>query len=147
MPLQVDVVTIERQVYRADDVDMVIAPGIEGELGILARHEPVVTALKEGALQIVRGNARDVLAIGGGFLEVSHSRVVILADAAEHAEEIDVARAEAARRRAEQAVKDAPRHEDAEEALHAMRRAAVRLDVAKKARRRAADRPMPGAIE
>ncbi len=142
MPLHVDIVTIERQVYSASDVDMVIAPGMEGELGVLVRHEPVITALKEGVLQIVRGNERDVLAIGGGFLEMRHNQVVILADVAEQADEIDIARAEAARERAQQALKEAPQREDAEEALHAMRRAAVRLEAAKKARRRAADRPM-----
>ncbi len=111
MPLHVDVVTIEREVYSASDVDMVIAPGIEGELGMLPRHEPVITALKEGVLQIVRGDERDVLAIGGGFLEMRHNQVVILADVAEQADEIDIARAEAARERAQQALKEAPQRE------------------------------------
>jgi F-type H+-transporting ATPase subunit epsilon len=111
-------------------------------MGILARHEPIVTALREGVVEIVRPEARDVLAIGGGFVEVRQSHVVILADAAEHAHEIDVARAEQARQRAEQALKEAPRKEDAEEALAALRRATVRMEVAKRARRRAAERPM-----
>jgi F-type H+-transporting ATPase subunit epsilon len=135
MPLRLDVVTIERLVYSANDVDMVIAPGTEGQMGILPRHEPLITGLTEGALEIVRGEERLVLAIGGGFMEVRGSEVVVMADVAEHAEEIDVARAEAARERAEQALREAPRREDAEEALHAMRRAEIRLKIARRARR------------
>jgi F-type H+-transporting ATPase subunit epsilon len=134
--MKLDIVTIERQVYSADDVDMVNVPGSEGDMGIRARHEPLVTALREGVLEIIRGAERETMAIGGGFLEVRNSHVVILADAAEQADEIDVARAEAARARAEAAIREAPRQEDAEAALHALRRATVRLDVAKRGRRR-----------
>jgi len=134
MPLQLDIVTIERQVYSADDVDMVIAPGSEGVLGILPRHEPIITALKEGELEIIRGGAREILAIGGGFMEVRGTRVVVMADVAEHAEEIDEARAEAARQRAEEALRAAPRAEDAEQALASLRRAQVRLKVARRRR-------------
>lgn len=132
MPLQLSIVTIEREVYNASDVDMVIAPGIEGELGILPRHESMVTGLKEGVLQIVRGDDREILAIGGGFLEVHGMQVVVMADVAEGAEEIDEARAEAARSRAEQVLSDAPSRQEARKALAAMRRAQVRLKVAQK---------------
>jgi F-type H+-transporting ATPase subunit epsilon len=135
--MHVDIVTIERQVYSADDVDMVNVPGAEGDMGIRARHEPLVTALREGVLELIRGDEREVMAIGGGFLEVRNSTVVILADVAEQAHEIDVARAEQARARAEQTLKEAPHTEDAEAALAALRRATVRLDVAKRGRRRA----------
>jgi ATP synthase F1 epsilon subunit len=108
---RLDVVTIERQVYSANDVDMVIAPGTEGVMGILPRHEPLITGLAEGVLEIVRGENREILAIGGGFMEVRGSQVVVMADVAEHADEIDIARAEAARARAEQAIREAPRSE------------------------------------
>jgi F-type H+-transporting ATPase subunit epsilon len=134
MPLQLDVVTIERQVYSANDVDMVIAPGTEGVMGILPRHEPLITGLAEGVLEIVRGENREILAIGGGFMEVRGSQVVVMADVAEHADEIDIARAEAARNRAEQAIREAPRSEDAAKALAALQRAQVRLKVARKRR-------------
>ena len=79
MPLQLEVVTIERRVYSADDVDMVIAPGSEGVMGILPRHEPIITGLKEGELEIIRGETREILAIGGGFMEVRANQVVVMA--------------------------------------------------------------------
>ena len=135
MPLQLEVVTIERQVYAADDVDMVVAPGSEGVMGILPRHEPIVTALKEGALEIVRGGEREVLAIGGGFMEVRGSRVVVMADVAEHADEIDEAKAEAARARAETVLKETPHAVEAEEALRELHLARARLQVARRSRR------------
>ena len=85
MPLQLEVVTIERRVYSADDVDRVIAPGSEGVMGILPRDEPIITGLKEGELEIIRGETREILAIGGGFMEVRGNQVVVMADVAEHA--------------------------------------------------------------
>jgi F-type H+-transporting ATPase subunit epsilon len=136
MPLQLDVVTIERRVYSADDVDMVIAPGSEGVMGILPRHEPIITGLAEGELEIVRGDTREYLAIAGGFMEVRANQVVVMADVAEHAEEIDIARAEAARNRAEQVIREMPRTEDAAKAMVALQRATVRLKVARKRRGR-----------
>jgi F-type H+-transporting ATPase subunit epsilon len=141
MHLSLEVVTIEREVYRADDVDMVIAPGTEGELGILPRHEPLITSLKEGVLQIVRGAERDLLAIGGGFLEVHGTHVVVMADVAEQAEEIEITRAEEARRRAERVLAETPAGQDARAATAALRRATVRLKVA---RHRRAGRPGEG---
>jgi F-type H+-transporting ATPase subunit epsilon len=132
MPMTLDIVTVERSIFHADDVDVVVVPGTEGVMGILPRHAPVVTALKEGVLEIVRGGNREVLAIGGGFMEVRESQVVILAEAAEHADEIDVARAEAARVRARQVVEEAPDKQDMEKAMAALRRAEVRLRVSRK---------------
>jgi len=133
MPLAVTVVTIEREVYSAADVDMVVAPGVEGVLGVLPRHEPLITALQEGALEIVRGDEREVLAIGGGFMEVHGARVVVMADVAERAGDIDEARAEAARRRAEEVLAATPSQVDADQALAALRRATARLKVARRA--------------
>src|SRR5438105_1953235 len=99
--LRVEVVTGEREVLVEDDVDMVVAPGSEGQLGILPQHAALVTTLAPGELRIVKGGTEEDLAIGGGFLQVGQNRVMVLADTAERSEEIDIARAEDARRRAE----------------------------------------------
>ncbi len=136
MTLRLDVVTVERQVFSADDIDMVIVPGTEGVMGILPRHEPVVTGLREGALEILRGGDRELLAIGGGFMEVRDSRVIVMADRAEQADEIDAERAEEARQRAEKALAEADVKEDRERALAALQRAQTRLQVSQRARRR-----------
>jgi len=100
MPLTVDIVTAERLVLSEENVDEVVAPGIEGELTVLPMHAPLLTMIKPGIMRIVKANDETEMAITGGFLEVRDDRVTILADAAERAEEIDVARAEEARRRA-----------------------------------------------
>jgi F-type H+-transporting ATPase subunit epsilon len=134
--LRLDIVTAERAVY-SEDVDMVIAPGVEGELGILPHHAPLMTMLQAGELRVKRGGEEELLAISGGFLEVRPDRVVVLADAAERAEEIDVARAEEAKRRAQERLAD--RHAaglDAAQAEAALRRSLARLKVAEIVRRR-----------
>ena len=79
--LRLDIVTAERVVY-SEDVDMVIAPGVEGQLGILPHHAPLMTILQSGELRVKKGEAEDSLAISGGFLEVRPDRVIVLADAA-----------------------------------------------------------------
>jgi len=109
MPLSLDIVTPERVVLSEDGFDIVVAPGIEGELGLLPRHAPLMTMLEIGELRARRGAEEMHLAIAGGFLEIRDNRVTILADAAERSEEIDIARAEAARRRAEEAMANPPR--------------------------------------
>ena len=91
--IRLDIVTAERAVY-AEDVDMVIAPGVEGQLGILPHHAPLMTTLQAGELRVKKGGEEVSLVISGGFLEVRPDKVVVLADAAERVEEIDVARAE-----------------------------------------------------
>ena len=95
------VVSVERSLFDGD-VEFIIANGAEGELGVLARHAPLMTILKPGPLRIqeVFGGPEQVIFVGGGFLEVLPDRVTVLADVAEHAEEISVERAEEARRRA-----------------------------------------------
>jgi len=142
--LSLDIVTIERVVYSADDVDMVTAPGIEGEMGILPRHAPVLTALKEGVLRIKRGDQEEPFAIGGGYMEVRPDHVIVLADTAERVDEIDVARAEAARERAERMLREgAPPEGVSRAALEAaLRRSRVRLKIARRRRRRSGG-PMP----
>jgi F-type H+-transporting ATPase subunit epsilon len=132
--LHLEIVTIERKVFD-DEVDMVIAPGSEGVLGILPHHTPLLTALTYGELQIKRASQEDqFFAIGGGFMEVQPLHIVVLADSAEHAEEIDIERAEAARRRAEESLARAPAELELERAESSLRRSAVRLKVAERRR-------------
>ncbi|MFQ6015032.1 MAG: F0F1 ATP synthase subunit epsilon, partial [Anaerolineae bacterium] len=133
--LLLDIVTAERLVY-SDEVDMVTAPGIEGELGILPRHTPLMTALQVGELRIRKGDQVEHFAIGGGFMEVRPDRVVVLADTAERADEIDVERAEAARQRAEKLLAEGPPREDLSRLEGALRRSRIRLKVAGRRRRR-----------
>src|SRR3712207_1921189 len=108
MPLRLDIVTAEREVLREEGLDAVIAPGSEGQLGILPQHAPLMTMLEPGELRARRGGEEIAIAISGGFLEVRDDVVTVLADTAEQAEEIDVERAQAARTRAEQSLRDRP---------------------------------------
>jgi F-type H+-transporting ATPase subunit epsilon len=97
------VVSVERSLFEGE-VEFMIANGAEGELGVLARHAPLMTILKPGALRIQEtyGGDEQVLFVGGGFLEVLPERVTVLADVAEHADEISLEAAEEARRRAQE---------------------------------------------
>ncbi|HEY1454926.1 MAG TPA: ATP synthase F1 subunit epsilon [Candidatus Dormibacteraeota bacterium] len=101
MKYQLRVVSVERSLFEGD-VEFVVANGADGELGILARHAPLMTILKPGPLRIQEtlGGPEEVIFVGGGFLEVLPDRVTVLADVAEHADEISLERAEAARRSA-----------------------------------------------
>jgi F-type H+-transporting ATPase subunit epsilon len=135
MNIKLDVVTAERLVY-SDEVDIVIAPGVDGELAILPRHAPLMTMLKPGELRTRIGADEQSLVITGGFLEVRPDRVTILADAAERAEEIDIARAEAAKKRAEERLTKRTTEVDLARAEAALQRSLARLKVAEKIRRR-----------
>ncbi len=135
MPIKLDIVTAERVVY-SDEVDVVIAPGIEGQLGILPRHTPRMTTLQAGEMVVRKGGEEFSLAISGGFLEVRPDRIIVLADVAERAEEIDLARAEEAKRRAEERLSRRAPEIDVARAEAALRRSLVRLKVAEKRRRR-----------
>jgi F-type H+-transporting ATPase subunit epsilon len=132
---RLEVVTAERMVF-ADDVNEVVAWGVEGQLGILPHHTPLMTMLQPGDLLIKKDNGEEYLVISGGFLEVRPDKVIILADACERAEEIDIARAEAAKRRAEATLKERPPEVDTAAAEAALRRSLARLKVAEKRRRK-----------
>ena len=132
---RLEVVTAERMIF-AGDVNEVVAWGVEGQLGILPYHAPLMTMLQPGDLLIKRDNEETYLAISGGFLEVRPDKVIVLADAGERAEEIDVARAEAARRRAEATLKERPTGVDSAAAEAALRRSLARLKVAERIRRK-----------
>ena len=141
--LRVEIVTGEREVLVEDDVDMVVAPGIEGQLGILPQHAPLVTTLAPGELRIVKGSSEEGFAVSGGFLQVGPDRVMVLADTAERSEEIDIARAEEARRRAEAELANPRPATDPAVLQAAMRRSTVRLRVAQRRQRsRTSDRTM-----
>ena len=129
--IQLDIVTAERLVL-SEQVEYVSAPGIDGILGILPRHAPLVTALNFGELRYKKDGAEFSFAIGGGFMEVRPDKVTVLADSAEHADEIDEQRAEQARASARQLLEDKPRA-DVEFARieQSLRRAELSLRVAR----------------
>ena len=103
MKFSLRVVSVERSLFEGD-VEFIIASGADGELGVLARHAPLMTALKPGPLRIQEtyGGPEELLFVGGGFMEVLPDRVTVLADTAERAEEISIDKAEEARRRAQE---------------------------------------------
>jgi len=144
MPLTVEIVTAERVVRVEQGVDVLIAPGSEGQLAILPRHAALMTTLDAGPLTFRRGADESDFAVTGGFMEVRDNRVTILADTAEAAEEIDIARAEAARARAEERMKRVReqnvRDVDVARAAAALQRSLVRLRVAERRRGRGVPR-------
>jgi len=134
--LQCDIVTAERRVY-AGDVEEVIAPTINGQVTILPRHAALLTALVPGEIRLVKSGQDDViLAVGGGFLEVRDDKVIILADSAERADEIDFERALQARERAERLLKQRISDVDFAKAEAALRKSMARLKVAERVRSR-----------
>ncbi|MCA9922236.1 MAG: F0F1 ATP synthase subunit epsilon [Anaerolineales bacterium] len=138
MTIRCEIVTQERSVF-ADDVDSVNLPGSEGRMGILPNHTALLTTLAFGEVIVKKGGVEEYFAIGGGFVEIQPDKVIILADSAEHAEEIDVNRAEQARTRAEQLMREGV-PEDPERSAQiraSLMRAQVRLDVGRRRRRRA----------
>jgi F-type H+-transporting ATPase subunit epsilon len=137
--LHVEVVTAERELYNGE-ADLVSAPGSEGRLGILPRHAALLTTLAPGALNIKLGGAEEPIFVSGGFLEVSNNSVIVLADTAELAEEIDEARAEEARRQSQERLAQAQSDTERAELLGALERAMTRLRVAELARRRSGRR-------
>jgi F-type H+-transporting ATPase subunit epsilon len=138
--LEFDIVTAERIVYSAH-VDVVVAPGVEGQLAILPNHAALMTTLQPGEL-VVRDDAEETaMFVRSGFLEVCDNRVTVLADVAEQAEEIDVERAEEAKRRAQEMLQQRGPEVDLARAEAALQRALVRISVAQKRRKRRAGPP------
>jgi F-type H+-transporting ATPase subunit epsilon len=132
---KLEIVTAERMVF-SEEVSALIAWGIEGQLGILPHHAPLMTMLQPGDLMIRKDKEEEYLAISGGFLEVRPDKVIILADACERVDEIDIARAEEAKKRAQETLKTAaPLTIDTAAAEAALRRSLARLKVAERKRR------------
>jgi F-type H+-transporting ATPase subunit epsilon len=136
-PMKLEIITAERRVY-SEDVDLVVAPGIEGQLGILPRHAPLMTALQPGELLIRKDGQETFLAVSGGFMEVLGNQVTILADAAERSEEIDEQRAQQAVEQARERIANREEDIELEEVLRSLRRAQVRLNVVRRRRRSSA---------
>ena len=141
--LRFEIVTAERLVY-SDDVDIVIAPGFEGQLGILPSHAPILTMLHPGELVVRKNGEETAMFVSGGFLEVMGNRVTVLADVAERAEEIDIARAEEAKRRAEEMLREHIPEMDLARAEAALKRSLMRLKVAERRRKK---RPGSGGAQ
>jgi F-type H+-transporting ATPase subunit epsilon len=137
--IKLEIITAERQVF-SDDVNTVVAPGVEGELGILPHHAPLITMLKPGEVLIRKDSEETYLFVSGGFLEVRPDKIIILADASERCEEIDIERAEAAKRRAEEKLKAHIPEVDVAQTQAALLRALLRLQIAERRRRRSSTR-------
>ncbi|MCL5104745.1 MAG: F0F1 ATP synthase subunit epsilon [Armatimonadetes bacterium] len=128
-----EVITPDRVVLSDREIASVVLPGVEGYLGVLANHAPLMTALKLGQLDYRKGDGRvDAMALTGGFVEVFENKVTVLADSAELREEIDIERAESAVKRAEERLAAPSEDIDTDRAQVALQRAMNRLNVARK---------------
>lgn len=133
MTIRCEIVSQDRTVFQGD-VDIVVLPGAAGEMGILPHHAPVLAILKYGVIKIRHEGKEDLFAVAGGVAEVQPDVVTILADAAENIEDIDITRAKAAKKRAEDALSSLkPEDHDAYLRMEAaLRRSNLRLDVARR---------------
>ncbi len=136
--LTLEIVTPDRALLR-EDVDEVVVPGSEGEFGVLPGHTPLLSMLKIGELWYRQGQEKHFLAVAFGFVEVLPDRVTVLAQVGERAQEIDIARAERAKQRAEQRLAQGQLTQvdlDIERARIALLKSLLRLQVATRARTR-----------
>jgi len=142
MPIHCEIVSQDRKVFEGD-ADIVVLPGTDGEMGILPHHAPLLTTLKIGIIKVRSGGKEEIFTIAGGVAEVQPDVVTVLADAAENVQEIDVARAEAARKRAEEILaKGVPHDSDAYLKMEAaLRKSNLRLDAVKRYRQASAKPP------
>ena len=136
MPMRLEIVTAERVLFEGE-VDVVVVPGADGEIGVLPKHAALMTVLQPGELRYRTGDSEQFV-VTGGFVEVRGDRVSVLADAAEHIDEINMARVEEAIARAQERIAEQRGDVDLERALSSLRRARVRLNVT---RRRRGGRP------
>ena len=137
MPMRLEIVTAERVLFEGE-VDVVVVPGADGEIGVLPKHAALMTVLQPGELRYRTGDSEEQFVVTGGFVDVRGDRVSVLADAAEHIDEIDMARVEEAIARAQERIAEQRGDVDLERALGSLRRARVRLNVT---RRRRGGRP------
>ena len=144
MPMHLEIITAERQVY-PDEVDMVIAPGFDGQLGILPMHAPLMTMLKPGELTVRKDGENMYVSVSGGFMEVLGNKVSVLADACERSDEIDEQRAEQAVQRAQERLANRGSDMELERAVSALRRAQVRVDLVRRRSPRSGQQP-PGSV-
>lgn len=143
MPIRLEIVTPEKLAYR-DDVDAVVLPGSEGELGILPHHAPLISTLGMGELRIRKGGSEEVYAVLGGFVQVRSDKVIVLAETADLASEIDLEKAGEARRGAERALEIGLVEEaDLATARAALQAALVRMRIAERRQHREGPRRRP----
>jgi len=136
MPIRCEIVSQDRMVFEGP-ADIVIVPGVDGDMGILPNHAPLLSTLKYGILRLRYQGREEDFAISGGVIEVQPNIITILANAAENVEEIDVTRAEEARQRAEEILESPPSSMDTDEYLAmeaALRRSQLRLEAVKRYR-------------
>ena len=141
--MQLEIITAEQQIYDGE-VELVVAPGLDGQLGILPHHAPLMTALQPGEILIRKDGEETYLAVTGGFMEVIGNKVTVLADACERSDEIDEARAQEAVERAQERLAHQETDVQLEQALASMRRAQVRLNVVRRRRTRSGLPPGSG---
>ncbi len=142
MPIRCEIVSQDRIVFQ-DDVDIVVLPGVEGVMGVLPHHAPVLTVLQYGVITVRKQAEEQFFTVAGGFAEVQPDQVTVLADAAENVNEINVERAEAAKRRAEEALKQGMQT-DTDEYMSlqaALRRSTLRLTAAQRYKSRKTSYP------
>jgi F-type H+-transporting ATPase subunit epsilon len=136
MTIRCEIVSQDRTVFQ-DDVDSILLPGSAGEMGILPHHAPVLTTLKYGVIKVRRRGHEELFAVAGGVAEVQPTIVTILADAAENIADIDIVRAKAAKKRAEDALAKLSPDQDRDSYLvmeAALRRSNLRLDAVRRYR-------------
>lgn len=135
MPVRCEIVSQDRMVWEGN-VDIVVIPGTAGEMGILPNHAPLLSTLKFGILKVRHKGEEEVFTVAGGVVEVQPDLITVLADSAENVAEIDVARAEEARKRAEDLIREGP-SVDTDSYLKleaALRRSNLRLDAVRRFR-------------
>jgi F-type H+-transporting ATPase subunit epsilon len=145
MPIRCEIISQDRFVFQGD-VDMIVLPGSDGVMGILPRHAPLLTTLKYGVIIVRHNRNEEFFTVAGGVAEVQPDQVTVLADAAENVEEIDVQRAEAARKRAEELLSD---RSDIDTDTYltiqaALRRSNLRLQAARRYRQQRSHRQEQG---
>ncbi len=136
MPIHVELVTQERKVFEEPEADYISIPAVEGEMGVLPHHAPVLTTMTYGELVVRKGNAEERFAIYGGVVDVRPDKVVILADLAESSFDIDMEKAQAARERARQMLEEGVPAEQNRTAILELRRAELALKISNKMRNR-----------
>jgi F-type H+-transporting ATPase subunit epsilon len=136
MPIHVEIVTQEKKVFEEREADMVIIPAVDGVMGVLPHHAPVLTTMGYGELTVRKGNAEETFAIYGGVVDVRPDKIVVLADLAESAFDIDIEAVEAARARAEKMMSEGVPEEQNREATLALRRAELALRLQRKVQSR-----------
>ena len=142
MPIRCEIVSQDRTVFQGD-VDIVVVPGTDGEMGILPNHAPLLSTIRLGVIKVRQGGEEQVFTVTGGLIEVQPTIVTVLADAAENIEEIDIARAEEAKRRAEQRLAEGPSSDSVLAVEAALRRSTLRLEMAQRFGRSRRQREFP----